>query len=83
MEKTKFKVRLPSKPVEGGYLTRREIPTRTFMSHYEVYISDFSDLTKEEHVALLNKLANIGGVGNIRVYKVESKRESEVDDSEA
>lgn len=66
----KYLVRIPAEITNHGYYTRRENPTRVSTAHYELYISDFSDLTVGEQHAFLDKMANIGGMGNLRVSKI-------------
>ena len=66
----KYLIRIPAEITSNGYYTRREKPTRVSTAHYELYVSNFGDLTVEEQCAILDKMANIGGVGNLRVTKV-------------
>ena len=72
----RYLIRIPAE-INNGYWTRRDSPTRISTSHYELFINDFSDLTVEEQRAFLDKMANIGGVGNLRVTKVGGDNDSE------
>lgn len=72
----KYLIRIPAE-INNGYWTRRENPTRISASHYELYINSFNDLTISEQHAFLDKMANIGGVGNLRVHKLGEENDSE------
>ena len=63
-------MRIPAEITDEGYFTRRPARKRVATSHYEVYINKLSDLTDSEQIAILDKISNIGGIGNLRVMKI-------------
>lgn len=75
----RYKIRIPAEVTSYGYLTRRPNPTKIHTAYYEVYFSDTTELTNDEMMAIFDKMANIGGIGNLRVEKFgdESKAQEE------
>lgn len=72
-----YRIRIPAEIKDNGYYMRREPFHRISSSYYEIHIESFADLTVSEHVGILNKIANIGGMGNLRVTKLENNASEE------
>jgi len=77
MGKQRYKLRIPAEITDQGYFTRRPNPTRMHTAYYEVHITEASELTPDEWMAIVDKMANIGGMGNLRVEKIGEEYDTE------
>lgn len=67
-----YRIRIPAEYKGGKYFTRRMPSKQISSAYYELHIQNFSDLTVEEHKAILDKWSSIGGLGNLRVLKIDN-----------